>query len=546
MSYQVLARKWRPRTFADTVGQRHVRRALANALDSGRLHHAYLFSGTRGVGKTTLARVFAKALNCEEGVSAEPCGVCSACREIDEGRFVDLIEVDAASRTRVDDTRELLENVQYAPSRGRFKVYLIDEVHMLSTHSFNALLKTLEEPPEHVKFLLATTDPQKLPVTVLSRCLQFNLKRIDPDEIRERMAHILDAEAVAYDGAALDLLADAAAGSLRDGLSLLDQAIAYGAGEVREAATREILGTVDQREIAELLGALAANDAAQLFSVIDRIDEHGPDYGRLLGELASTVQRAAVQRALGSAMPGDTDVIGQAARDFAAEDLQLAYQMLINGIRDLNLAPQPRSGFEMTLLRILAFRPASSGTDAAGNDAGGSRATTVRVPASAVEAPNTTLANSAPPASPPPRHASLPAEIDWFRLVPELALSGVDRMLASNCALESVDGERITLSLDQRSAAQYTDERRSQIERALATHFGASIQLAINRTGGAETPAQRDVRLADEHRLAAEQAIRQDPNVKALMTLFDAEIDSDSIVVHTTAGDATQRSGAKA
>ena len=538
MSYQVLARKWRPRTFDDTVGQEHVRTALANALGSGRLHHAYLFSGTRGVGKTTLARVFAKALNCEEGITATPCGVCTACREIDDGRFVDLIEVDAASRTRVDDTRELLDNVQYAPARGRFKVYLIDEVHMLSTHSFNALLKTLEEPPEHVKFLLATTDPQKLPVTVLSRCLQFNLKRIDPDSIRARMAHILGAEDIAYDDGALTLLADAAAGSMRDGLSLLDQAIAFGAGEVREAATRDILGTVDQREIAELLAALAGDDAASLVEAIGRVDEHGPDYGRLLGELASTVQKAAVQQAVGKPLPGDTPTVAEAAANFTAEDLQLAYQILINGLRDLNFAPHPRAGFEMTLLRVLAFRPA--GTNDVSVSGGGS-ATAAPAAAHATSAPR----SAAVKASPVLAGGTLPGEVDWYRLVPELPLSGVDRMLAGNCAWHGAVGTQVTLALDQRSQAQYTEARRANIERALTTHFGVEIALTIEHSSAAETPAQREERLAREHRSAAETALRTDPNVQAMVSMFDAEIDADSIVIQSPDADGGAGNGAK-
>ncbi|MEO0998882.1 MAG: DNA polymerase III subunit gamma/tau, partial [Pseudomonadota bacterium] len=351
MSYLALARKWRPRNFADLVGQGHVVQALTNALGANRLHHAYLFSGTRGVGKTTIARIFAKALNCEQGVVAEPCGRCGACLEIDEGRFVDLIEVDAASRTRVDDTREILDNVQYAPARGRYKVYLIDEVHMLSAHSFNALLKTLEEPPEHVKFLLATTDPQKLPVTVLSRCLQFNLKRLPHRLIGERLERICADERIGADAAALALLARAANGSMRDGLSLLDQAIAFGGGEVREAQTREILGTVERRDVEQLLDTLLAGDAAGLLAACEHIDEQFPDYGRLLDELASVLQRIAVWQVAGRVDAGDgedTSFIEKAAADITAADVQLYYQTALIGKRDLELAPDVRSGFEMT------------------------------------------------------------------------------------------------------------------------------------------------------------------------------------------------------
>jgi DNA polymerase-3 subunit gamma/tau len=360
MSYLVLARKWRPRKFAETLGQEHVLKALTNALDSGRLHHAYLFAGTRGVGKTSIARILAKALNCETGITAEPCGECSACREIDEGRFVDLIEVDAASRTKVDDTRELLDNVQYSPARGRFKVYLIDEVHMLSKSSFNALLKTLEEPPPHVKFLLATTDPQKLPVTVLSRCLQFNLKRLTPALIRERLERICEAEGVTYEVAALGLIARAADGSVREALSLLDQAIAFCASDIRQQSVAEMLGTIDREHVERLLRLLADADAAGLMSALASIDEQFPDYARLLEDLARALQRIAICQVIGTADTEDEldeQSLAELATAFAPEDVQLFYQTAIIGRRDLYLAPDPRSGAEMTLLRMLAFQP---------------------------------------------------------------------------------------------------------------------------------------------------------------------------------------------
>ena len=360
MSYLVLARKWRPKTFADTVGQEHVLTALVNALETGRLHHAYLFTGTRGVGKTTIARILAKALNCEPGVTASPCGECSACIEIDEGRFVDLIEVDAASKTKVDDTRELLDNVQYAPSRGRYKVYLIDEVHMLSKSSFNALLKTLEEPPPHVKFLLATTDPQKLPATVLSRCLQFNLKRLTPRLIQDRLVHILEAEQIEFEPAALALLARAADGSLRDALSLLDQAIAYCSGKVEETPVAAMLGTIDRDHVSRLLDLLAAADAPGILDAIADIDEQFPDYARLLEDLARILQRVAVYQVVGDVKAdddSDTATIAGLAENIGASDVQLYYQTALIGRRDLHLAPDPRSGTEMALLRMLAFRP---------------------------------------------------------------------------------------------------------------------------------------------------------------------------------------------
>ncbi|TWC30340.1 DNA polymerase III gamma subunit /DNA polymerase III tau subunit [Pseudomonas sp. SJZ079] len=364
MSYQVLARKWRPRSFREMVGQTHVLKALINALDSQRLHHAYLFTGTRGVGKTTIARIIAKCLNCEAGISSTPCGVCSICKEIDEGRFVDLIEVDAASRTKVEDTRELLDNVQYSPSRGRFKVYLIDEVHMLSSHSFNALLKTLEEPPPHVKFLLATTDPQKLPVTVLSRCLQFSLKNMPPERVVEHLIHVLGAENIPFEEDALWLLGRAADGSMRDAMSLADQAIAFGEGKVLAADVRAMLGTLDHGQVYGVLHALLEGDARGLIDAVRHLAEQGPDWNGVLAEILNVLHRVAIAQALPDAVDngqGDRERVLALAQALPAEDVQFYYQMGLIGRRDLPLAPDPRSGFEMVLLRMLAFRPA--GTD---------------------------------------------------------------------------------------------------------------------------------------------------------------------------------------
>lgn len=362
MSYQVLARKWRPAKFKEMVGQEHVLKALVNALDDNRLHHAYLFTGTRGVGKTSIARLFAKSLNCEKGVSSTPCGECSACRAISEGRFVDLIEVDAASRTKVEDTRELMENVQYAPTHGRFKVYLIDEVHMLSTHSFNALLKTLEEPPPHVKFLLATTDPQKLPVTILSRCLQFNLKNMIPERIVEHLCHVLTAETIPYEEPALWLLARSADGSMRDALSLTDQAIAFGAGEVIEADVRAMLGTIDQRLVYRLVDSLAAHDARALLTAVDELARYSPDYNTVLGDLISLMHRIALAQIVPEAVDnglGDRELVVDLAGKLTAEDVQLFYQTALMGRKDLPFVPDAREGLEMTLMRMLAFRPVS-------------------------------------------------------------------------------------------------------------------------------------------------------------------------------------------
>jgi len=374
MAYTALARTWRPKKFAELVGQEHVRRALTNALETGRVHHAFLFTGTRGVGKTTIARIFAKCLNCEVGVTANPCGTCSACREIDSGRFVDLVEVDAASNTKVDDTRELLDNVQYAPARGRYKVYLIDEVHMLSTHSFNALLKTLEEPPPHVKFLLATTDPQKLPITVLSRCLQFNLKRLPVALIADRMKEILEKEGIAFEPAGLRLVAQAADGSMRDGLSLLDQLIAFGNGKAGEEEARAMLGTIARDHVVRLAELLGAMNVPELLSCARSLEEFAPDYAQVLDELSSLFVRIAMKQAL-SGFEGDElydpEVLTRLAEAIAPEDVQLFYQTAITGRRDLGLAPDPRSGFEMTLLRMIAFRPLGEAEQSRGGPSSG-------------------------------------------------------------------------------------------------------------------------------------------------------------------------------
>ncbi|WP_017134154.1 DNA polymerase III subunit gamma/tau, partial [Pseudomonas agarici] len=365
MSYQVLARKWRPRSFREMVGQTHVLKALINALDSQRLHHAYLFTGTRGVGKTTIARIIAKCLNCETGITSSPCGTCSVCREIDEGRFVDLIEIDAASRTKVEDTRELLDNVQYAPSRGRFKVYLIDEVHMLSSHSFNALLKTLEEPPPYVKFILATTDPQKLPATILSRCLQFSLKNMTPERVVEHLTHVLGVENVPFEDDALWLLGRAADGSMRDAMSLTDQAIAFGEGKVMASDVRAMLGTLDHGQVYDVLHALIEGDAKALLEAVRHLAEQGPDWNGVLSEILNVLHRVAIAQALPEGVDnghGDRDRVLALAQALPAEDVQFYYQMGLIGRRDLPLAPDPRGGFEMVLLRMLAFRPADSTT----------------------------------------------------------------------------------------------------------------------------------------------------------------------------------------
>ena len=530
MSYLVLARKWRPRNFREIVGQEHVIRALTNALESERLHHAYLFAGTRGVGKTTIARILAKALNCERGMTADPCGECGACREIDEGRFVDLIEVDAASKTKVDDTRDLLDNVQFAPAGGRFKVYLIDEVHMLTKHSFNALLKTLEEPPPHVKFLLATTDPQKLPVTVLSRCLQFNLTRLTPRLIRDRLEFICKEEDVPAEATALGMLARAADGSLRDALSLLDQAIAYCGGEVNAAATGEMLGTIDRQYVLQLLRCLAAGDASGLLAALADIDQQFPDYGQLLDDLARSLQRIAVFQVVGQDND-DEELTGETLSEFAesipAADLQLFYQTAITGRRDLRLAPDPRSGAEMTLLRMLAFRPA-------GGD--GQQAVVEKPAARSVSRP-----------VPPQRAAeAAPAERsressrathgwdkpDWSALVGELDLQSANRLLASNCALLGRDGMEVRLQLDPSAEAYLTRTRQEALQQALAQYFNEPLKLSIAvgaTPAEAETPVQKKARQDDEELQAARDTLRADPNVQNLIDTFGAEMNSDSV-----------------
>ncbi len=513
MSYLVLARKWRPRSFAELVGQEHVRQALVNALDSGRVHHAFLFTGTRGVGKTTIARILARSLNCERGVSSTPCGECGACREIDEGRFVDLIEVDAASRTKVDDTRELLDNVQFLPTRGRYKVYLIDEVHMLSAHSFNALLKTLEEPPPHVKFLLATTDPQKLPVTVLSRCLQFNLKRLPAALIAARLAHILAAEKVAFEPPAVQLLARAADGSLRDALSLLDQMLAFGAGRVTEADARAMLGTVDRQQVLGLVERLADRDAAGLFAAIAAIDAFAPDYGGLLDEMAALLQKLALRQAvpgLGKDEAFPEESLALLAGRMPAEDLQLAYQLAILGRRDLELAPDARTGFEMTLLRILAFRPAGAGGE-----------TRERIPERVAAAP-----------APPGAKAAAAAESsagDWPELLSRLPLKGPARQLAGHCQLVSREGDRFRFLLDERASALHTRQLEERFTQALRQLVGEAVTVEIEQGGAGDTPARREERARDERLEKARATLEQDPNVKALQERFGAVLQPDSV-----------------
>lgn len=532
-TYTALARKWRPRSFAELIGQDHVRRALVNALETGRVHHAFLFTGTRGVGKTTIARILAKCLNCETGVTATPCGQCASCREIDAGRFVDLIEVDAASRTKVDDTRELLDNVQYAPTRGRYKVYLIDEVHMLSTHSFNALLKTLEEPPPHVKFLLATTDPQKLPVTVLSRCLQFNLKRIPLAQIAGHLRAILEKEGIGFEPAGLALVAQAADGSMRDGLSLLDQLIAFGGGRAGEAEARAMLGTVARDHVLQLAERLAAADAAELLRCAQSLDEWAPDYAQVLEELASLLARIALKQAVKDFGGDDLyppEVLERLAGTIAPEDLQLYYQTAIVGRRDLALAPDPRIGFEMALLRMVAFRPQAAGSAPApaasrGSPAGssGSRSSPAARGAPLAELLPSPAQGGGAVAVSPAQRAADPAAHDWAAIVAALELQGAARQLASHCVLVGREGAVVRLALDPRSKSMRTAAVEERLAQALARYYGQPVRLELSVSAPpAETPAQADRRASQEEVESARRAFESDPAVQGFRERFGA------------------------
>ena len=542
MSYQVLARKWRPKSFREMVGQEHVLQALVNALDHDRLHHAYLFTGTRGVGKTTIARILAKCLNCETGVSSQPCGECSSCLEIAEGRSVDLIEVDAASRTKVEDTRELLENVQYAPTLARYKVYLIDEVHMLSGHSFNALLKTLEEPPPHVKFLLATTDPQKLPVTILSRCLQFNLKNMPPEQIVGHLGNVLGQEMISFDEPSLWLLARAAAGSMRDALSLTDQAISFGSGKLGEADVRSMLGSVELNFIYELIEALAASDPAGLLAVVATMAEHAPDFESSLDELISMLHRVAVAQAVPEAVDnsyGDAERVAALAASITAEDTQLFYQIAINGKRDMALASEARRGFEMTLLRMVAFRPAAVVDESLSpGDLVPVAQAAEQTVAREVDRPTKKplRAPAAPAVAAPRPDADTPIGLDelvaqnWHQLLEQLGLGGIVYTIAINCMLSRRHDNHLEFVLDQANAALFNKGHVQQIRAALEKHFACALTVEI--TPGevqGETPAQRQARLRRERQQAAVATIEADPLLQELITRFDGELDRSSI-----------------
>ncbi len=586
MSYQVLARKWRPSDFSQVAGQAHVLKSLINALDNERLHHAYLFTGTRGVGKTTLARILAKCLNCEEGISSKPCETCDSCREINEGRFIDLIEVDAASRTKVEDTRELLDNVQYAPSRGRFKVYLIDEVHMLSAHSFNALLKTLEEPPPHVKFLFATTDPQKLPITILSRCLQFNLKNLSPQLITEYLGSILKKEDIGYEEEALWQISAAASGSMRDALTLVDQAISYCEGSVATDGVIEMLGVPPQKQVYELLKGMASRSVSTILELIRDISEQTPDYSHTLDSLLSTLHRVAIAQIEPKAVDnsfGDMPQIVELASLISAEDVQLYYQMGIKGREDLRLSAEVRTAFEMLLIRMLVFSPNYVESIAASVPASVPEESLVQEAAVENEKKKNRVAQERGQASvspdsefesesesesepepervdealrntQPSKPDDLPAQAQdaeqatnvsatlslkdldkegWLRLYPLLSISGIAANVLANSDFQRVDGQAIYFVLDHSQSAVFSDELLPKNSQALRDYCSAevSVHIEIGETEN-ETPALLSQRLKEERHAAMVSDFESDENVQELLKHFSGTLAKESIAPH--------------
>jgi len=528
MSYQVLARKWRPKSFNEIVGQEHVVRALSNALEQQRLHHAYLLTGTRGVGKTTLARILAKALNCETGITSTPCGVCGACREIDSGRFIDLLELDAASNTGIDNMREVLDNAQYAPTAGRFKVYLIDEVHMLSKAAFNSMLKTLEEPPEHVKFILATTDPQKIPVTVLSRCLQFNLKQMPPASIVGHLRDVLEREAIPGDQPALQLLARAAQGSMRDALSLLDQSIAYGGGRVEELQVRDMLGAIDETYLFALLEALAAHDGVALIAQAERMAERSISFEAALQDLGTLLHKLALAQTVPQALAEDAPervAILQLAETIGAEEVQLYYQIALHGRRDLYLAPDEFAGFTMTLLRMLAFTPDNGSAPRATSPT----ITTAR-PLLQEAAP---LAIPSSPAVMPhsaPSNRAVDFDGNWSGLVATLKLGGMAKMLAQHCELKGWDGDCLMLCIPEEHRHLSDKSFQDKLKATVTEHFGkpVRIDITVGQISGM-TPVQIENREKHSRQADAVASIEQDPTVRELVETFDAQIVESSI-----------------
>ena len=533
MSYLALARKWRPKKFNDIVGQEHVVQALTNALNSEKMHHAYLFSGTRGIGKTTIARILAKAFNCQEGMSADICEKCENCMGVDEGRFVDLIEVDAASKTKVDDTRELLDNVQFAPTTSEYKIYLIDEVHMLSKHSFNALLKTLEEPPPHVRFFLATTDPQKLPITVLSRCLQFNLKRISPKLILERIKFICNEEQIKFEDIALAKIARAADGSLRDALSLLDQSIAYSASNLTDENITSMLGSVDKKYIHQIMISIVNNDASDLIKTIDNIDQYFPNYENLLIDLAEIFQRLAVLNLIQDPFENNQFEYDLSEYDnsFDSEEIQLNYQIALMGRRDLDLAPSHKVGFEMCLLRMIAFKPNTSQQVSKEDQTIKSKENIFeKNPKSTDNIDNTEKNNKKTTNFEDP--ISIKSEkIIWSELVDELGINGATKILADNCSFVRKERDIIYLLLDKKSSSYYSKEREDNLSEALSIFFKDTIFIKID-VGDLqnETPNQEKIREKNEKHDEAILGLQIDPKIQEIENTFSgASLDSDSI-----------------
>lgn len=555
MSYQVLARKWRPKNFQELVGQEHVLQPLVNALKSQRLHHAYLFTGTRGVGKTTIARILARCLNCEKGITAEPCGQCTACEDISQGRFIDLIEVDAASRTKVEDTRDLLDNVQYAPTRGRFKVYLIDEVHMLSNHSFNALLKTLEEPPPHVKFLLATTDPQRLPVTILSRCLQFHLKNLAPEIISQHLQTILVKENIQAEPQALAELAKSANGSVRDALSLLDQTIAFCQGAITLAAVRSLLGTIDQQFLYDLLNALITRNGQQVLTIIQQMAELNADFSQALDALLSLLHQIAVYQLVDIAPTHQDEKTAYFSRQVNAEDIQLFYQIGLIGRRDLPLAPSMRIGFEMTLLRMLAFYPGTASQYSATFEP----VNVVNNPPDSIKQlaikPTSSLPKQTPVAPPEPKLAEVENSLshkiaeqntasqinpcqseavqDWSHLLSQLNLTGMVAGLASHCVLQSWQEHRIEFILAPKHKPLLNEKVLERFTQALQNYYQRPIKVDI-KIGESEqlSPAEQLQQAQQARQQQARINLEQDVHVQTIISQFNAKLVSSEPIVN--------------
>ncbi|MBU0744977.1 MAG: DNA polymerase III subunit gamma/tau [Gammaproteobacteria bacterium] len=530
MSYQVLARKWRPKNFEEVAGQEHIIRALKNALTQQRLHHAYLFSGTRGVGKTSIARILAKCLNCETGVTATPCGKCDACTEIDAGRFIDLIEVDAASRTKVEDTRDLLDNVQYLPTKGQYKIYIIDEVHMLSGHSFNALLKTLEEPPAHVKFLLATTDPQKLPVTVLSRCLQFNLKTLSPELLKKQLRHILTQEKIPHEDEALHQIAIGANGSVRDALSLLDQAIAFGQNKVTTADVKTMMGTIDSQKVFALLEALAANNVDSILKIISDLAELAPDFISTINELLEILHKISLVQLAPNINTNNwlyQDLIQQLASKITPEETQLFYQIALIGKRDLPLAPSLRLGFEMVMLRMLAFRPEVVSPLTINVCNKNPTNTDRNVSPTPISKDETTNHNDKQPSD-----IAAPKTVtsDNSNLLLKLEVTGPTLALLQHCIVTKITENEVEIMLEPNQAPLLNKKQEERINAALSKHFNSPMAAIIKLgTANMETSANIKKRENSRKQNEALQTIEKDQGIKELMSKFDAKIIANSV-----------------